>query len=122
MSVGGLTGVPFICTIKGKIIMAPTRGLRPVVLQNVYVSGNFPATFVSESWLTKAGCSVLKKGSGGLVADVQGEPIFAIKQREASTSSTQRSVPPPGASAALTSLHKSPKVSESFRKCPMGTS
>jgi hypothetical protein len=81
MSVAGLAGPPFICKTKGKLAVIPEEGFRPCVLKDVYISEHFPATFVSESVLTQAGCSVLKKGSGGMVADADEEPVFKITQK-----------------------------------------
>ncbi len=45
------------------------------------VSDQFPATFISESELIKAGCSVLKKGSGGAVSDAEGTTVFNVKRQ-----------------------------------------
>ncbi len=119
MSVAGLSGVPFVCEYKGKLIVVPEQELRPVVLRNVYVSEHFPVTFVSESVLANAGCSVLKKGTGGLVADSNGEIIFRVNQEGGLYFIDGEVVlPPPGASASMASLLKSPKVSARPSKVP----
>ncbi len=62
--------------------MVPEQGLKPIVLQEVYVSDKFPATFVSESLLAKRGCAILKKGSSGAVFDAKGDTVCKVRQQE----------------------------------------
>ena len=82
MTVAGLTGNPFVCEQKGKLRFSPAKEGIPIVFRNVFVSKSFPATFISESVLTKLGCCITKKGDGGVVTDKDGNTLFeVVRQR-----------------------------------------
>ena len=71
VSIAGVGGVAFRCMERGSLIFQPYAQdlsvLPPVILTDVHISSEFPATFISESKLVRTGASVLKDPSGGQV-------------------------------------------------------
>jgi len=81
MNVAGLTGDPFVCLEKAKMRFFPSGGGKAVVFTNIHISDHFPATFISESLLAKAGCCIMKKDKMGAVYDKNGKLLFSLALR-----------------------------------------
>ena len=77
VTIGGVGG-EFVCKSVGSLVIKTVLGVS-VKLRDVFISPNFPLTFVSESKLLDKGCSILKKGEGGAVVDEKGIFLFTVK-------------------------------------------
>ena len=81
MNVAGLTGNSFVCLEKAKVRFLPSEGGKAVTFTNVHISEKFPATFISESVLAKAGCCIIKKNRMGMVYAENGTLLFKLTLR-----------------------------------------
>ena len=81
MNVAGLTGDPFVCLEKAKVRFLPSKGGKAVTFTNMHISEQFPATFISESILAKAGCCIIKKDKMGMVYAEDGTLLFKLALR-----------------------------------------
>ena len=82
MEVMGVLGKPVPCSGKGNLHLQPHGDLSKLILTGAHIAKDFPFSFISESMLTKKGCTIIKKDHSALVLDAEGNALFRASLKD----------------------------------------